>query len=659
MATPTAMGQITAPDNDSLDDVLIACRDFYKICNDAYENSVREGKEVIDLYHNRQYTAAQLIQIAENGQPAETFNVIKMMSNAMIGYMDTVVSEINIEPRYMGSATTALLLNDVVELTLDQNDFEAVNKKVKLDGLLTGLMVMYEEVVDTGRTDKYGQAINEIRISHIPSWQVRIDPMSSLDNYEDAIGISHFKWLREAELVNLFGQEKIDRLTQYYNFLDGDAEAEYSREYIGGEESGRYKEYDSFLIVKTIIKVGDKIWSVIWSDEVILEKVDISTNSVRFPYRAVKMSDSDISEYYGPFRDITETQKAINQALLQIQLLVNTSKAFVEDNAVDDVEEFKELFSRVNAVIPVQDLQGIKIEDMSRDIMAQYAIIDQALTRIKQVLGINDSFLGQSYASDSGRKVAMQVQSSASQMSSVTDKVQFMFKMIGQDLVKLVQQFYTAEQIFRISDPLNADHYVHINKPIEMPTGQITPQGQIVTNLIWTEDLDANGEPMTDSDGAIMMKPLTEPDTTLQFSEVDIKVISSNTQNADERNQLLMETFVNGPAGQILMQTNPAGYLRTLAMMVSEFGTKHSIEIARLLMETAMGIEQGSIDPRLAMVGGDLQAIMGAAMGGNNGAGGQPGGTMPNQGSQAPQGGSQGPQSPTLGLPKPQGANNG
>ncbi len=117
----------------------------------------------------------------------------------------------------------------------------------------------------------------------------------------------------------------------------------------------------------------------------------------------------------------------------------------------------------------------------------------------------------------------------------------------------------------------------------------------------------------------------------------------------------MMETVINGPAGQALMQMNPAGYLRTLAMQVSEFGTKHSLEIARLLMETALGIEQGSIDPRLAMVGGELQAIMGAAMGGNNGAGGQPGGTMPSNGSQAPQAGPQGPQSPTLGLPKPGG----
>ena len=651
MATPTAAGQMAGSKAATLDPILLECRDSYKISEEAYKNSILEGREVINLYHNRQYTAAQLAKLAENGQPAETYNVVKMLANAMIGYMETVTNQINIEPRYMGSATTALLLNDVVNFTLEQNDFETTNKRMKLDGLLTGLMVAYEEVIPTGKTDDFGREINEIKITHIPSWQVRIDPMSHLDDYSDARYISHFKWLREETLIEMFGEEAIKGLTEYYNFLDGDPEADYDREYTGGREEGRYRQHDSYLIVKTIIRSKGKTYSVIWNDEYILEKKEITTNNVRFPFRITKMSSSDVSEYYGPFRDVTETQKAINQALLQIQLLVNTSKAFVEDNAVDDMDEFKKLFDRINAIIPVSDLQGIRVEDMSRDISQQYMIIDQALTRIKQVLGINDSFLGQSYASDSGRKVAMQTHSSASQLTIVTDRVSFFYKMIGTDIVGLIKQYYKAEQVFSIADPLNATHYAEINKPIQMPTGERNADGTLVTSLVWVEDLDEEGEPKTDEDGALLMSPAVEPGTNLEFTDVDIKVVVSSGHNADERNQLLMETFVNGPAGQILMQTNPAAFLRTLAMQVSEFGTKHSLEIARLLMETAIGIEQGKIDPRLAMAGGDIQAIMGGAKGGNNGAGGQPGGTMPsNAGSMSqPQGG---PQSPTLSLPQ-------
>jgi hypothetical protein len=639
MATPTAKGQLKLGNKSKL---LQACQDAYKISEAQYRNSVNEGREVIDLYNNRQYTAAQLATIAENGQPAETFNIIKMFSNAIIGYLESVVNKVSVEPRYSGSAATALLLNDLVDYTLDQNDFETMNKKIKLDGLLTGLMACEEEVVPTGLKDKFGRPLFEIRLNHVPSWQLRLDPHSFLDDYSDARHLHHFKWMPEESLIKLFGASKVAELTEYHNHLDGDPDADYERQF-NGRDIGKYKQYNNYLVVRTIIEHNGKIYNVIWCDDVILEQKVITFKEVRFPIRVVKMSASDIAEYYGPFRDITETQKAINQALLQIQLLVNTSKAFVEDNAVENLDEFKALFSRINAIIPVTDLAGIRVEDMSRDIQQQYIIIDQALTRIKVVLGINDSFLGSTFASDSGRKVAMNTASSGSQLTMVLDRVQYLYKMIGTDIVNLIKQYYRGEQIFRIADPLNGAHYVEINKPIQMPTGEIDPNtGEPITSLVYDEEINPEtGELMEDDEGNIIVTPLSHPDSAIEFSMVDIKVKASIANNSQERNQLLLETVMNGPAGQVLLQTNPAGYLRTLAMGISEFGTKHSLEVAKVLMDTALGIEQGKVDPRLAMVGGDLQAIMGGAMGGNNGAGGAVGGTM------------QAKESPTLGIPKP------
>ena len=640
MATPTAAGQ--TKDGKVLSPLLMTCRDYYKIWEQEYKPTIAEGRETIDLYNNRQYTQAQLDKLAENGQPAETYNVVKMFSNAIIGYLESQVTTINLTPRYGGSAVTALLLNDVCKYVLEQNDFETMNKRLKLDGLLTGLMVCEEELVDSGITDKYGRKIFDIKLKHVPSWQVRLDPQSTLDDYSDARGIHHFKWMPAEEVRRLYGKSKMERLTEYYNFLDGDTEADYDRQFKAGRDEGRYRQYDNFLIVRTVVEFNGKIYSVTWNDEVLLEKKEITFKKVRFPFRVIKLSASDTAEYYGPFRDITETQKAINQALLQIQLLVNTSKAFVEDNAVDDIDEFKEQFNRVNSVIPVSDLQGIRIEDMSRDVQQQYTILDAALARIKSVLGINDSFLGQTFASDSGRKVAMNSASSGSQLTFIVDRMKFMYKMIGEDIIGLIKQYYKAEQVFSIADPINGAHYAEINVPIQMPTGEVGPNG-LVTQPVYEEELDPEtGKPMEDKDGNLIVTPLNEPSTSLEFTEVDVKVEVSNADNAAEKNQLLLETFINGPMGQMLMQMNPAGLLKTIAMMVSEFGTKHSLEIAKICVDTATGIENGEIDPRLAMLGGDLGAILGGALGGNNGAGGKPGGTMDG-----------GPESPSLGLPKP------
>ena len=619
MATPTAAGQIKGYRN-TRDPLLQACHDYYKISVTQYEQTHIEGKEIIDMYHNRQYTQAQLIALAENGQPAETFNIIKMMTNVIIGYLDTIVTSMTVEPRYPSESVTANLVNDVVQATIADNDWTTIEKFCKIDGLLTGLMCVYEEVIPTGTKDPFGREQYRIVLEHTPSWQVRLDPQSNREDYQDARFIHHYKWVPEESVKQMFPRKWKD-MVEYYNFLESDPNAEWDRQYKEGHDVGKYKDYNNYLIVKTVVRHKGKIWSVIWHDEIILEKKEITFKKVSFPYRIMKMSKSDIAEYYGPFRDIVETQKAINQALLQIQLLVNTSKAFVEDGAVEDIEDFRELFNRVNAIIPVVSLQGIQIENMSRDIVQQYTIIDQALTRIKLILGINDSMLGTAYASDSGRKVQLQQLASAAQMTMLVDRIVGFFRFIGQDIVKFIDQYYRANQIFKIADPLNTFHYIEINKPLMQPVGppdQLTGVPPMAPVMIPAENPET-GDIEFDDNGNILMIPLNDPSSDIQFTAAEVKVRATKADNAKEANQLMLETFVNGPAGQVLLQTNPAGYLRTLAMQTSEMGTRHSVEIAKILMDTAIGIEQGQIDPRLAMVGGDVQAIMGAAMGGQSG----------------------------------------
>jgi len=647
MATPTALGQLPGKYQPAkMESLLRKCRDYYKISTEQYEESIEEGQEIIDMYHNRQYTQAQINILKSNGQPIETFNVIKMFTNAMIGYLETVVTQATAEPRYPGTAATSLLVNDAMQYVLEQNDWNTLEKFVKIDGLLTGLMVTFEEVKKTGVKDQFGRDIFDIELEHIPSWQIRLDPQSQKEDYSDARFIHHFKWMPE-ETVKKLWPRKWDKLVEYYNYLEDDS-AEYYKSF-KNRDVGKYKDYDNYLITKTIMVDKGKVWSVIWNDEVMLEKKEITFKEVRFPFRVVKMSKSDKAEYYGPFREIVETQKAINQALLQIQLLINTSKAFVEDGAVEDIEEFKELFNRVNAVIPITSLQGIKIEDMSRDTAAQYAIIDQALGRIKMVLGINDSFLGQAYASDSGRKVKIQQMASSSQLTMIVNRIGAMFKFVGQDITKLIKQYYRGNQVMRIADPLNSFHYSEINAPLMMPTGEMDPQtGEPVTEpVVVPEEDPETGELMTDDDGNIIMVPLNDPHTDIEFSDVDVVVTATKGDNADERNQLLFETFTNGPMGQILMQMNPAGALRIMAMQISEYGTKHSIQIAKILMETAMQISNGELDPITAMqgLGSDVQKMLGGALGGSTGnvqnmpqsnSGQQPGNTggVPQQGAE-------------------------
>ncbi len=597
-------------------------QDAFAISRDVYKDSDREAQEVVDMYHNRQYTQEEIDVLTTRGQPVETFNIIKTFSNAVAGYFDTVVNDIAVRPRYTSNPAAALLLNDVAQYVLEDNEFETEATKVELDGMLTGKMCIFYDIQDTKKFDAFGRKVKELKIEHVPAFEVKIDPMSKKDDRSDARFISRWRWVDEEEFnekwppvatVNHAGRGN-KKAESYSTEGTEDEQTNFEKRY-GIRLHGKFEEWNNYLVVHTIMRDKGTLWSVIWHNDIILEKKKVPFNKMLSPFRVVLMSNSDKAEHYGIFREIIETQKAINQALIQIQMLINTKKAIVEKDAVGDVDDFTKQFNRVNNVIVVEDLAGVKIEDISRDVMAQYGIIDKGLERIKIVLGVNDSFLGTAFASDSGRKVNLQQNSSKSQLSTVVKRVQFMYKMVGEDIVKFIQQYYTSSQILRVADKTNGDRYLALNQPI------MIPQGDGQEGPVYDEELDDKGKPMEDEYGNILMTPLNDPDTDIKFVDVDIKVESVPYNNAAEQNQLLFETFLNGPTGQSVLQVNPAGYYKIAGMQISEMGTKNSQLIAQVLLETGQMVSQGKMDPSLAMTGGDTQAIMGGALGGSNGGG--------------------------------------
>ena len=561
-------------------------RDTFQIGYDAYLESRIQANEVEDLYHNRQYTSEQINILDNRGQPKETFNVIKLFSRQLIGYYSTVINTVKVNPIQYSDIDTASLLNDVTNYVFNANSFESEGDSIKLDGILSGLMCSYQDVVWNGKKDKYGRKLYDITIEHVPSSQIILDPMSTRDDYKDARFIHRFKWLDKETVIKTFGKAKEAKLDSYWNFLNVD-EAEFEFKY-NEQFQGVYSQYDNYLIVHSVMEddKGDT-YSIYWSGEHILSKQKITYKEVKFPYRVVKMTNSNKTEYYGVFKEVVESQKAINQAIIQIQQMANSNKAFVEDGAVENLAQFTLAFNRVNSVIPVNTLSGIKIENLNGDIQQQYIIVDKAFDRIQRILGINDSFLGMAYASDSGRKVKLQQNASMVALRYITKKLELYYKMVGWDVVNLVKQYYTANQALRIADESVGARWIEINKPIELPnprTGQPEPQ--------WDEDIDpASGEPSKDEFGNILMVPLNDSRTDISFTDVDIEITTNAYNDEDEKNQLMLETMLSGNIGNALMTVNPSGYMKAASLSVKSMKSKHSQDIAQILEQTAQMLQ--------------------------------------------------------------------
>lgn len=572
-------------------------KDTFKIGYEAFEASREEAKDMWDMFHNRHYTSAQLATLANRGQPAETFNVVKLFTRMLLGYYSTVINNMQAVPKGIEDVPTASVLNDAISHVLRDNNYTSEGEKVKLSGIIAGLMCSYVDVQPTGETDKFGRPHNKVVLEHVPESEIVLDPMSRRDDYTDARYIHRFKWVTSEQIESLFGKGSLAKLTEYYNFTS-QTDADYD---IMGKnrETGVYRQYDNYLVVHSVVKdAKGKSWAVFWHDDVVLSKEELTYKEMAFPYRVVKTHTSDKPEYYGIFREVAETQKAINQALIKLQLMVNTQKAFVQDGAVANLADFTNAFNRVTAVIPVQSLAGIRIENLNAEAMQQYTIIDRALDRVQRILGINDSFLGMAFASDSGRKVKLQQNASIMSLRYLTGRIEAFYRYLGWDIANLIKQYYNSNQVLRIADDANGARWVELNKPMEVWNGQMNPQtGQPQMNYEYEEVIDPGSkQPMIDEQGNYVVAPIPEPGTELTYTKVDIEIHSNAYNDEDEKSQLMLEQVLAGAVGQMLMQVNPSGFFKAAGLSMKTMKTKHSPEIAAILEQTAM------------MLGGNQQA---------------------------------------------------
>jgi len=432
------------------------------------EASRKETSLVLNMYHNRQWAPEQVIVLENRGQPKETFNIIKLLTRGLVGYYSSVVNRAVAEPRNYNAITKTTLLNDALGSVYEANDFEMEDDDIKTYGILTGLFVSYTSVKASGKQDEFGQNLYEINIESINPEEVVIDPLSQKRDYSDARGIHRFKWMEEESIKKLFGknQATIDKLDEYRNHLNID-EAEYTYRY-DNEFIGKYSVDNMYLVVHSVVDNE----SIFWCGNVELSRTKIDKN----PFTVTRLQKSNREEYYGIFREVIESQKAINQALIQIQLLVNSNKVIVETDAVEDVDEFADTIARVNAVAEVEDLKGVMIQNMSQNVIDQYTIIDKGYQRIKEVLGINDAMLGQAYAADSGRKVKLQKNNAVMTLRYLTAPMEIFHKSLAKLVAFNITTYFTAHQILRVTDEITGNRFIELNKPVLIP--KLPPQLQ-------------------------------------------------------------------------------------------------------------------------------------------------------------------------------------
>ena len=578
-------------------------KEKYRVSTEAYELSRIDAEEVLDFYHNYQYDDFTINSIRNVGQPVETYNIIKWFAHILTAHYATQVQTIKVMPQTERDTDLAFVLQDLLDVIFRQNKMETEGDKIKLHGLLTGLLCSYQTAIDTGKKDEYGRPIYQVKIVHIPSDEIMLDPMSRLEDYSDAEYIHRHKWISMRQLKKRFklSKETIDNLEAYRNTTDNPF-ADFDRKHPNQNRHNIYRTDEFFMVVHTIIEDDDgDVWSCYWCCDEILLKEKIEYKEFKFPYRVEKLYQGNRTSYYGVFREIMEIQKSINQCLIKIQRLANTAKVLVNNTAVTDRAQFVDDISSISAVAFVDDINGIRVEQRKAEISDQYILIDRLLERAKNIIGITDSMLGISAASDSGRKFQLEHNVSIYSLNYLTKRIEQYYRMLARDVLALVKETYTAHQVISVVDQDLGARWLEINKPIQFSPelADSIPTNAFIDdkNNIVEMKQDDDGVPEYDANGEILVEPIPTKDSQIYFADTQIEIDTQDTHNDQERAQIVYETMLSGAAGQAMLQINPADFFGANADIIKLLGVRKGQKLIDRFERTAQLVAQQGNQP--------------------------------------------------------------
>ena len=481
---------------------------------------------------------------------------------------------------------------DVVDYTLKDSNFKRMKTKLEKDIILVGKHCFRVRGEKLKKKDEFGTEQAKIDVKYIPWDEIGLDPMHKEDDYSDARYIHRWKWVPEEELIRQYGMEKVKKLYEDQNTENISGFDLVSK--FNGAFVGRYNYYHNYLVIETQYKdENDNIHSCVWSHDTILEKINQS-HVERLEYRPILLESSEQAEYYGAMRELKETQKAINQALIQIQLLVNTNKVYVQEGAVDNFEEFRQQFDRVNAILKVNDVTGIKIENLSGDMIAQYKIIDAALERAQKITGMNDAFLGFAGSSASGRQVKLQQNSAVVALRYLTETLEFSYTELAESILQSAKVYFKAHQFLRLTDKKTGERWSELNKPLMLPNERGEEEVVYYDDFEWDEETNE-----------IRLSPVIDPNTSLEDLEYDLNITTAVYNDTDDIERLTLESILSGPAGQTLRNVSPGDYLEISGMHIQSLKGRNTEEISQIFYRNAQKLTGApTVDPRTVESGG-------------------------------------------------------
>lgn len=489
-----------------------------------------------DYYDNIQWTPEDAQALRDRGQEPLVYNVITQALNWVIGTEKRGRSDFRVLPRRKNEGRQAERKTQLMKYLSDVNRSPFHRSRAFEDCVKVGVGWMEDGVQDDGDEEPV--------YSRYESWRnILWDSACTEKDLSDCRYIFRSKWVdldvamamfpgREGVLnssvrdtdtygIDTQGDEAMD--SQEIELQDFNSTRatlhEFDRQRVrliegwirrpikvkqlyGGEFRGEV--FDQYSVGHNeAVRAGE---SVVVEKVMMRMHVCIFTSSGMLycgesPYRHNKFPFTPIWCYrrdrdglpYGMIRGMRDIQYDINKRAAKALHILSTNKVVMDEGAVDDLDEFKEEVARPDAVIVKKQGKELVL-NAERELAAGHLdMMGRSISMIQTLSGVTDELLGKTTNATSGKAIGLRQEQGSMATAGVFDNLRFAAQVQGEKQLSLIEQFFTEEKQFRITNMRGTPEYIAVNDGLPENDITRTKADYVISESDWRATMRQSG----------------------------------------------------------------------------------------------------------------------------------------------------------------------
>lgn len=411
-------------------------KNLYELDKKANDCALNEYLEAKKYYHGEQLPPEAKSIILNRGQAPIIENIFKLIINKIIGYKAQSISEIKVSGRQEMDTPLANVLNDLLKYFSQNRNYNR-EMTARDKNLIFGLAVIELWIQQDENKDF------DLQFKSLEPESFLIDCYSKDLNALDA------RRFHKKINMSLNEAKQILDVTPFKN-------------------AGGTNEDERCVIIESWIKDENGLFHrYIWQEAGLLKSELSPFKNGMHPFIISKYQIDDKGLWYGLFRDIKPLQDYVNFAENRMANMMGSLKAFFEEDAVLNAEEFINEASLDNAIVKVRSgaLKENKFQFIQHhnDIATLSQKANEKRQLAKMLSGLNEEALGLANNRLSAAAVSQRKETGLMGLQEYLNACEHMDRLIFEKVIFFITHYFTKEQVFKITDEKTGERYFSIN----------------------------------------------------------------------------------------------------------------------------------------------------------------------------------------------------